>query len=301
MPSSLSRGSSPQRRVALPQRRGGQGRRQPRIPGPVDLCPIRPDGQQQPPRRPHGVVRRQPGPQGRGGGAQGLQQLLRGLQAPPPEQPDHRPRQRPVQGPRSCHQHRPAVRRPEAAARVPQGRQLRRPPGDGDPDRQQLPPDPVARRRAEDQGEDGVSRRPADDQGPGVHVGVEHAFHHRDPAPGQKPQAQHTARHGAGDSEEQQQKPQQLLLPAVGHEAQQHPRRELHRRLGQEAQPRQEHRRRVSPPGQRRQGVAPPPQGQARQPGGTEEEQVVHQGVQGEHAVDVDDRHAAPPFFQGIL
>ena len=80
-------------------------------------------------------------------------------------------------------------------------------------------------------------------------------------------------------------------------EAQQHPRRQLHRRLGQKAQPRQKHRRRVSAPGQGRQCVAPPPQGKPRQPGRAEEEQIVHQSVQNKHAVYVNDRHAAPPPF----
>ena len=187
MSSSLSRRSSPQRRVARAQRRGGQGRRQPRIPGPVDLCPIRPDGQQQPARRAHRPVGRQPGPQGRGRGPQGLQQLLRGLQAPPPEQPYRLRRQSGVQGSRRRYQRRPSVRGPEAAARVPKGRQLRRPPLDGDPDRQQLSPHPVARRRPEDHGEDGVGRRPGHHQGFRVHVGVKHAVHRRDAAPRQEP------------------------------------------------------------------------------------------------------------------
>ncbi len=240
------------------------------------------------------------GPQVRGGGPQGLQKRLRRLQAPPGQQ--FRRRRGQVQSAGGQYQHRPAVRGPEAAARVPQGRQFRRPPGDAHPDRQQFPPDGVARRRPEDHRQHGVGRRGGHHQGPGVHVGVEHPVHRRDPAPCQQSQAQHTARHGAGDGEKQQFQPQQFLLPAVGDEPQQDPRRDFHRRLGQEAQARQEHRRRVGPPGQGRQGVAPPFQRQPRKAGGAEEEQIVHQPVQQEHAVYVDDRHAAPaPFFQELL
>ena len=300
MSSSLSRRSAPQRRVARAQRRGGQSRRQPRIPGPVNFRPVRSYAQQKPRGRPHRPVGRQPGPESRSRRPQGLQQLLRRPQIPPGQQPHRLRGQGPVQGAGGRHQHRPPVRGTEAVSAVPQGRQLRRAVSDPNPHRQELPLHAVARHPPEYHGEYRVGRRPRHRQSPGVHICVQHAVHRRNAAPRQQSQPQHTARHSAGDREKQQSQPQQLLLAAVGRQRQQHPRRQLHRGLRQEAQPRQEHRRRVNAPQQPRQGAAPPPQRQARQPGGAEEEQVVHQGVQHEHAVDVNDRHRVLSFLPGV-
>ena len=243
------------------------------------------------------MVGRQPGAQRRGRRPEGLQQGLRGPEALRGQQPGRRRGQDPLQDAGGRHQHRPAVRGPEAAAAVRQGPQLRRAAPDADPDRQELPPDGVGRRRPEDHRQHGVGRRPGDDQDPGTGVGVKDAVDHRDPSAGQQAQPQDTARHGAGDGEEQQQQPQQPLLAAVGDQAQEDPRRQLHRPRGQEAQPRQEHRRRVASPGQGGQEVAPPAQGQPRQPGGGEEEEVVHQRVQSEDAVDINHRHGPSPLF----
>lgn len=248
------------------------------------------------------MVGRQPGPQRRGRAPQRLQKLLRGLQAPLGQQPRRLGGQGGVQRPGGRYQHGPPVRRPKAAARVPQRRQRRRPVPNPDPDRQKPPFHAVGRRRPEHHRHHGVSRCPAGQQRPGVHVGVKHAVHHRHAAPRQQAQSQHTARHGAGNGEEQQDQPQQLLLPAVGGQPQQHARRQLHRRFRQKPQMGQKHRRRVSAPRQGGKNVAPPPQRQARQAGGGEEEQIVHQGVQRENAVDVDDGHAAPsPLFPRVI
>ena len=215
------------------------------------------------------MIGRQPGPQGRSRRPERLQKLLRGPEPFRRQKPRRRRRQNPPQRPRGCHQHSPAVRSPETAAAVRQGRQLRRPAAQADPHRQQRPLDSVARRRPKDNRQDGIGRRPGDDQNPQIHIGVKDAVHHRHAASRQQPQAP--------------------------------PRRQLHRAGGQDAQPRQNPRRRVSTPRQGPQNIPAAAQGKTRQAGGREQQQIIHQRVQGKHAVYVNDRHTPSPFSQGTL
>ena len=66
--------------------------------------------------------------------------------------------------------------------------------------------------------------------------------------------------------------------------------------MGQKAQPGQEDRHRVQPPQGRAQGEPPAPQGLPRQPGRGQQEEVVHQSVEEEQRVYIDNGHVSPPF-----
>lgn len=140
-----------------------------------------------------------------------------------------------------------------------------------------------------------IGRRSGHHQDPSIHIGIKNAVNHWHTASGQQSQAQNTARHSAGDSEEQENQPQKLLLPAIGRQAHQHTRRQLNRCLGEKPPPRQEYRRRVSASQEGGQKTAAPSQRQARQPGGSQEQEVIHQPVQEKNAVYVNYRHAASP------
>ena len=120
-----------------------------------------------------------------------------------------------------------------------------------------------------------------------IHVRVEHAVHHRHAAPRHQAQGQHAPGHGTGDGEQQQRQPQQLCLSSIGRQRQQYACRQLHRRCGEKAQPRQKYRHGIGAPQQARQKVASPPEGNARQTRGAEHQQIVHQRVQHKHAVHI--------------
>ncbi|CAN4030609.1 TnpV protein, partial [Dysosmobacter welbionis] len=81
--------------------------------------------------------------------------------------------------------------------------------------------------------------------------------------------------------------PQQLCLSSIGRQRQQYACRQLHRRCGEKAQPRQKYRHGIGAPQQARQKVASPPEGNARQTRGAEHQQIVHQRVQHKHAVHI--------------
>lgn len=280
------------------QLRGRQGRRQPRIPYPIDFCPLCSDAQKQPACRSHRAIGEQPGPQLRRFTAQGLQQCFGTAQA----LRGQRRAQDPIQNAGGDHQHRPAAGRlPKTVAAVPQGGELRRPVSEAEPDRQQRARRGVAGRCPEYHRQHGVGRRGGNQQDPGVHIGVKHAADHRHASSRQQTQTQHTAGHSAGNGEEQQRQPEQAALAAVGNQAQQHPCRQLYRRCAEPGQPRQEHRRRISAPGQAPQQIAPPPQGKSRQPGRRQKQQIVHSPVKEEYAVDVNDCHDPPPLVRGPL
>ena len=288
MRSSPSRRAAPQGAVPGPQISGGQGHRQPGVPLPRNFRPIAAHRQQQSAVHPHRMVGDQPEPQIRRRPQQRLQQLCRTLQRWRGQQAPDLPRQRAVQPPWRHHQHRLAGHRvPEGIPRVAKGGEGRLPAAEAHPGRHQLPPDALSGRRPEHHRQHQIGRGGGNQQDPGVHVRVEHAVHHRHAATGQQAQSQHTTRQGAGDGEEQQRQPQQLLLPAVGRQRQQHPRRQLHRRGGKKAQSRQEHRHGIGAPQQPRQQIPAPPEGDPRQPAHGERKQIVHQRIQHEHAVHI--------------
>ena len=168
-------------------------------------------------------------------------------------------------------------------------------PANAHPDRHQLAVHALFGRCPEHHRQHQIGRGGGGQQHLGVHVRIEHAVHHGHAASGQQAQPQHAPGHGAGDGKEQQRQPQQLLLPAVGRQRQQHARRQLHRRRREKAQPRQKHRHRVGAPQQSRQQIPPPPEGDPRQPAHGEHQQIVHQRVQHKHAVHIHHGQTAPP------
>ena len=208
------------------------------------------------------------------------------------------PGQQAVQGTGGGYQHRPSLRGlPKAGSSVQQRRQLHHPARRRDPDGNQLSPDTVSRRRPENHRQHQIGRPGGEYQNPAVDVRIKHASHRRDLASGQQPQRQYAPRHGAGDRQQQQRQPEKPLLATKGDDRQQHSRRRLYRACGEKAHSRQKRRCGVGPAGQGRQQIPPSPEGDTRQPSGGEQQQVIHQGVEDKHAVDVNHRHGAPPLL----
>lgn len=210
------------------------------------------------------------------------------------------PRQHGVQSAGSRHQHRLSCRRiPQCVSAVPQGGQLCDPAADADPHRERLAADTVLCRRPEHHRQHQICRGGGDQQDFGVYVRVKDAVHHRHGAARQQSQRQHTAREAAGDREQQQRQAEQLFLPAVGQQRQQHTCRRLCRRGGQKAAPGQEHRYGIGAARQSRQQIPSPPEGHSRQPGGQQEQQIIHRRIQDKHAVHIYHRHGIPLLFNG--
>ena len=133
-------------------------------------------------------------------------------------------------------------------------------------------------------------------QYPYGHVRIENAVDRGDRPTGEHPQSQHTPCHGAGHAEKYQRQPQQLPLSAEGRQGQQHTCCRFHRHPGEKFHARQKHRRCVSASQKRSQHIPAAPKGHSRQPPGGEQQQIVHQCVEHEYAVDVNDGHGIPPF-----
>ena len=122
-------------------------------------------------------------------------------------------------------------------------------------------------------------------------------------------QPTHICRHGAGGQPQRQhqtaqpsgqQKKQRRQSPRMGLPP---PRRQRHggshsrpaQRVRQPAKPRQEHRTGIQRPDGGAQSQSSPPQGDTRQLGRGQEQQIVYQQIQQEHPVQIHHRHAASP------
>ncbi len=258
----------------------------------VHLQPVAAQGQQQP-AAPHRPVGEQQRPLSQPSQFRQLPcGILQGLRR---EIPPERRRKELPGGRRRQHGHRLPRGIPQAVAAVVEGCEGYFPACPADPQPQVLPRHPLPGRRPEDHAQHQVGCQGGDKQHPEIHPGIEDAPLHRHPA-GEEPQGQHAARHAAGEGEEQQRPPEEAPLPAEGQPRQQKARRQLPRPGCQPPKPRQEDRRRVSPAEGSRQQAAPPPGGNAGEQLRSPEQEVVHQGVQQEHAVKVHHRHApAPP------
>ena len=262
------------------------------MPDAVHLQPVTAQGQQQPPPS-QGLVRQQqrPLPQ-KAQGAHLPGRVRQGLGAE--VGPQRRGKQLPG-GLRRQHRDGSPGHVPQLVAAVVEGGEAHLPPGpvDAQPDGPPLHAPPG--RRPEHHAQKKVSRPGGDEQHPQVHLGVEYPPLHRHPA-GEKAQGQHTARHAAGEGEQQQRPPQEAPLPAKGDGRHEKPRRQLPRQACQAPQPRQEHRRGVAPAEKRRRQAAPAPGRQAGEQLRPPQQQVIHQRVEEKHAVQVHHRHPAPPF-----
>ena len=128
-------------------------------------------------------------------------------------------------------------------------------------------------------------------------------------------QPTHICRHGAGGQPQRQhqtaqpsgqQKKQRRQSPRMGLPP---PRRQRHggspsrpaQRVRQPAKPRQEHRTGVQRPDGGAQSQPSSPQGDTRQLGRGQEQQIVYQQIQQEHPVQIHHRHAASPPSAGHI
>ena len=175
-----------------------------------------------------------------------------------------------------------------------QGRQPHRPAADADGHGKQFSAHAVAGRRTEHHRQDKIGRSRGDEQDLCVHIRVKNTVADRYPAACQQPQCQYAARHGTGHGKQQQDQPQQLLLPAEGHQCQQHTYRQLGGKGTQKVQSRQEYRYRIDRAQQRSQDIPPSLQGNPCQTGCHKEQHIVHGPVQEKHTVRVYYCHSVP-------
>ena len=130
-----------------------------------------------------------------------------------------------------------------------------------------------------------------------VHPGVEHPVGQREPPPAQQGDGQYSAPEGAGEGEEDDHLPQQPPAFPEGGQHHQHRRRQTAGGAGQKGEPRQEDGHRVQPPQRGPQQEAQPGQGFPRQPGGGQEQKIVHHCVEQKQGIHIDDGHGyTPPF-----
>ena len=185
---------------------------------------------------------------------------------------------------------------PQAVPSVPESRQRRGASQQRHPDGDSLPPQAVGCRRPENHCHQQVDARCRNQQNSAVDVGVEHPPGVGDALPCQQSQCQNHPRQHAGNGKGQQRQPPEMPFTAEGQQRQQHAGRRLHRKRGQKAPSRQEHRRSVKPSQNAAEGIALPPQRNPRQTGRRQHQQIIQQGVEQKHAVQIDYRHRPPPF-----
>ena len=193
-------------------------------------------------------------------------------------------------------QHRVPGGVPETVAGVPEGRQGHGLPQQAHPHGQPFSPDAVGGGRPEDHRQQQVDPGRGKQQGPSIDVGIKDAPGAGDALPRRQSQGQYYSRQTAGHGKGQQGQPQKMPFPAEGRQRQKHSRRCLCRSRCQKAPSRQKHRRRIQPAQQAAEGVPPPAQGDARQPGRDQHQEVIQQGVEEKHAVQIHHRHGPPPF-----
>ncbi len=159
-----------------------------------------------------------------------------------------------------------------------------------------MPPDPL-----EHKGEGPVtySRRQQDHLQ--IQSGVEYPVAQRKAGPAQQADRHHTAAEGAGKGHEKDPLTEQPAAPAVGDQEHQDSGGDAACRMGQEGQPRQEDRHSIHPSQDSPQSEAPTAEGLPGQPGRSQQEEVVHQSVEEEQSIDVDDRHSSPSFRHVLL
>ena len=185
---------------------------------------------------------------------------------------------------------------PQAVPRVVEGRQLNAPPTKGYAHIHQFPRHAVSCRRPEHQRQKQIRRRGRDQQHSCVDIRVKDAVHRRNGAAGEKPHPQHAPRHGAGDGKEQHRQPKEPFFPAEGHKGKEDPCRRFHRHPGEKGPAGEKTGHGIHPPQERSGQIPPPPQGDPGKAGRSQKEQIVHQGIEGKHAVHIHHRHRAPPF-----
>ena len=145
----------------------------------------------------------------------------------------------------------------------------------------------MAARPPEDQGDDRIAPRCREQDDLQVHGGVEHPAPQAQPPPPQQSDGQHASAEGAGEQKKDHHLAQQAAAAAEGGE---------HRQPAegppQEPEAGQKERHRIKPAQQRPQGEAEPAQPLPGQPGGAEQEQIVHNGVEQEQGIHIDHSQA---------
>ena len=126
-----------------------------------------------------------------------------------------------------------------------EGRQPHRSAADANGHRKQFSTHTMAGCRTEYYRQYKIGRSRSNEQDFCIHIRVKNAVADRYPAARQQPQRQDTARHSAAYCKQQQEQPQQLLLPAKGHQRQQHAHRQLGWKGTQKVQSRQEYGHRI--------------------------------------------------------
>ena len=150
----------------------------------------------------------------------------------------------------------------------------------------------MAARPPEDQGDDRIAPRCREQDDLQVHGGVEHPAPQAQPPPPQQSDGQHASAEGAGEQKKDHHLAQQAAAAAEGGEHHQHRRRQPAEGPPQEPEAGQKERHRIKPAQQRPQGEAEPAQPLPGQPGGAEQEQIVHNGVEQEQGIHIDHSQA---------
>ena len=119
--------------------------------------------------------------------------------------------------------------------------------------------------------------------------------------PRQQSESQNRPRQGAGDGDGQQRQPEKMGLPAKGDERQQQPHACLYQRFREKAPAGKEHRRGIQPAQHSAEKVAPAAQRDPRQPCRREKQQVVQQGIEQKHTVQIHHRHMVPSSHKEII
>ena len=185
---------------------------------------------------------------------------------------------------------------PQAVPCVVKGGELHAPPPKGQAHIQQFPRHAVGCRRPEHQGQQQISRRGRHQQHSCVDVRVKNAVYCRNGAAGEEPHPQYAPRHGAGNGEQQHRQPKEPLFSAKGRQSKSCPRRRLHRCLGKKPSAGEEAGHGIHPAKQRGDQIPSPSQGDPGQPGRSQKEQIVHQGIEDKDTVHIHHRHGLPSF-----
>ena len=145
------------------------------------------------------------------------------------------------------------------------------------------------------QGEHPIAHRRRQQHNFQVQCGVEHPVAQGEPRPAQQTDGHHPAPKGTGQDREKHPLPEQAAAPPVGRHQHQSGRGDTAQGMGQKAQARQENSHGVQPPQSRPQGKAPAAQRLSCQPCCRQQEQIVHQGIEEEQRVYVNNCHG--PFL----
>jgi len=134
-----------------------------------------------------------------------------------------------------------------------------------------------------------------------VHIRIKDTADDRYTATRQQPESQYTARQGKGEQEKQQRQPQQLSLSTISDQRQQHTHRYFNKWLRKKSASGQKDCHGIDSSGKGRQQVTPTAQRDSRQAGCCEKEDIIHENIQHQYAVQIYNGHRSPPFPVALL